>query len=122
MASGELDEAVSFACAAGEASWIAEDLPPGIKATSEKNCPVFARSFVLDEVPASAMAKVTGLFTRILGIRVKDGGSDVEFKPVFPDSLEWAKGSVRLPCGLVEVEWRREDGKPVYNGRIRRYE
>jgi len=61
----------------------------------------------------------TWFFTRILGIRIKNGGKDVEFKPVFPDSLEWAKGSVRLPCGLVEVEWRREGGKPVYHSKIR---
>lgn len=62
----------------------------------------------------------TWFFTRILGIRVKDGGKDVDFVPVFPDSLEWAKGSVRLPCGTAEVEWHRENGKPVYSARVRK--
>lgn len=62
----------------------------------------------------------TWFFTRLLGISVGDGGASVEVKPVFPDSLEWARGSVRLPCGIVDVEWHRENGKPVCRYSVRK--
>ena len=62
----------------------------------------------------------TWFFTKILGVSVGKGGASVDVKPVFPDSLEWARGSVSLPCGIVDVEWHREDGKPVCRHVVRR--
>ena len=44
-----------------DAKWIGEDLPAGIKAVSEKNCPVMRRTFVAAKPVRSARLTVTGL-------------------------------------------------------------
>lgn len=46
---------------------------------------------------------------------INPGYKSVIIKPVPDDRIDWVKASLETRCGLVESQWKHEDGKVVYN-------
>ena len=49
---------IALLAALADAAWIGENLPDGVKAVSEKNCPVFRRAFDLESDPANTASRL----------------------------------------------------------------
>ena len=67
------------------AKWIGEDLPPGIKAVSEKNCPVFRTTLDLPDAPAKAEVTATGLGFFEVYVNGRKAGDEV----LTPSACDW---------------------------------
>lgn len=53
-----------------------------------------------------------------LGVKPSsDGFKSVEIKPV-TDGLEWARGTVPTPYGVISVEWKKTDGRLIFDAHI----
>ncbi len=53
-----------------------------------------------------------------LGVQPTENGfRAVKIKPV-TDGLEWAMGMVPTPYGLIKVEWKKENGKLIFNAEM----
>ena len=69
------------------AKWIGENLPPGVKAVSEKNCPVFRTTFGLPDAPAKAEVTVTGLGFFEVYVNGQKAGDEV----LTPAACDWTQ-------------------------------
>lgn len=58
-------------------------------------------------------APIYEMSAMVLGVYPDSNGyKSVRIKPVF-DSIDWAKGTVPTPYGVISVEWKKQDGKIV---------
>ena len=77
--------AIALLASFTDALWIGENLPDGVKAVSEKNCPVFRRTFELEAAPADAKVTVTGLGFFEVYVNGRKAGDEV----LTPAACDW---------------------------------
>jgi alpha-L-rhamnosidase len=64
---------------------------------------------------------ISWFFRSLLGIFPLENApafEKIELKPVFIESLEYAKGSMETARGRIEAEWVFRDGKYIYSVNI----
>ena len=77
--------AIALLASFTDALWIGEDLPDGVKSVSEKNCPVFRRTFELEAAPVDAKVTATGLGFFEVYVNGRKAGDEV----LTPAACDW---------------------------------